>query len=199
MNRTLLVSHYAADLRPLLAGFRLTDGEREDLATLRGKLVELDSQLEKVSGPVVHSGLKTARCRIRVGAGSADELQAALRLRDDARDVRRTLKTRNAELGREAGRLLEPVFRRAVDTARPRVAKLRADAVTRIKTFLLGADADRLVGQDLILVAVEAAVELLETHARSCADAQSENGKWRPSGETLDRLLASLGEKISGE
>ncbi len=199
MNRTLLVSNHAADLRPILSGFKLSATERQDLVTLRAQLVELDAHLAQVSGPVVRAGLKSARCAIRTGAGSSNDLQAALRRADDKIDIRRALKTRNAELGREAGRLLQPIFERAVVTVKPRAEKLRADAVARIKMFLLGADADQLAGQDVVLVAVEAAVELLETHARSCTDAQAENGKWRPTAETLDRLLASLGEKISGE
>jgi hypothetical protein len=199
MNRTLLVSNHAADLRPILSGFKLSATERQDLVTLRAQLVELDAHLAQVSGPVVRAGLKSARCAIRTGAGSSNDLQAALRRADDKIDIRRALKARNAELGREAGRLLEPIFERAVVTVKPRAEKLRAEAVERITRLLPVADADQLAGQDVVLVAVEAAVELLETHARSCTDAQAEGGRWRPSADTLDRLLASLGEKISGE
>lgn len=199
MNRNHLHTRaeHIADLRPLLAGFRLSDRERQGLAALRSQLVELDGQLAGVSNPVVRAGLKEARCAIRTGTGGADELQTALRRADDKHDIRRALKTRNAELGREAGRLLQPIFERAVASVKPRAEKLRTEAAARIRTFLPTADADQLAAADVVVAGVEAAVELLETHARSCADAQAEGGRWRPSAETLDKLLASLGEKLS--
>ena len=197
MNTLLPRTEHIADLRPALVGFKLTATERQELATLRGQLDDIGADLERVSNPRLHAGLKSARCAIRTGTGGLDGLQAALRLRDDGRDVRRTLKSRNAELGREAGRLLQPIFERAVATVKPRAEKLRIEAVERIKRFLPSADAAELAAVDPVVAGVEAAVQLLETHVRSCADAQAENGRWRPSAETVDRLLASLGEKIS--
>lgn len=197
-NTSLVRAAHIADLRPLLVGFKLSDRERSDLATLRGKLVELDAELTKVANPVLHAGLKRARCDVRNGTGGPAELQAALRMREDGQAIRRALKTRNSELGREAGRLLQPLFERAVATVKPRGEKLRTEAAERIKRFLPTADADQLAAVDVVVAGVEAAVELVEAHARSCRDAQREGGRWRPSAETLDRLLGSLGEKLSG-
>jgi hypothetical protein len=126
-------------------------------------------------------------------------LQSALRRSEDAHDIRRALKSRNAELGREAGRLLEGVFTRAADAARPLVAKIRAEAEARIRTFLPTADASKLAAQDPVVRGLTDGLELLETHAASCADAQLEGGRWRLSAETLDRLLASLGLDLSDQ
>lgn len=196
-NHLLTRCQYLADVRPLLAGFRLSDRERQDLAVLRSQLVELDGQLAGVSNGVVRAGIREARGGIRSGTGSAEDLQAALRRADDKLDLRRSLKGRNAELGREAGRLLQPIFERAVAAVRPRAEKLRTEAAARIRTFLPTADPDALAGEDHVVRGVTAALELLEMHVRSCVDSQVEGARWRPSVDTLDRLLASLGEKLS--
>ena len=196
-NLVLERSDHAADLRKVLAGFRITDAERQSLAELRVQLVELGGQLSTVSNPAVSREVRSARCGIRSGTLGPDALQSALRRSEDKRDIRRALKSRNAELGREAGRLLEGVFTRAADAARPLVAKIRAEAEARIRTFLPTADASKLAAQDPVVRGLTDGLELLETHAASCADAQLEDGRWRLSAETLDRLLASLGLNLS--
>ncbi len=80
MNRNHLLTRcqYPAELRPLLVGFKLTATERQDLVALRSQLIELDGQLAQCSSPAVRAGLKSARCGIRSGPGSADDLQATL-------------------------------------------------------------------------------------------------------------------------
>ena len=194
MNRNLQLTRpdHTADLKPLLVGLTITPAEKAKLADLRAQLAEVEAQLDKVSNPVVSAGIKSVRSAIRAGTGTPDDLQNAIALGQDCRDIRRTLKTRQAEIGRSVAQVLAPLIERAIPQVERGLEKLRQETKARLEKYLPHCDADALVEADPCVAGVRVALAALRTQAESLIEAQDPGSSWKPYTSTIDRMVAPL-------
>jgi hypothetical protein len=194
MNKNTLITRpdNIATLRPFLAEMKITAAEKAKLDDLRAQLAKVESELAKVSNPAIKKATGKIRSGLRAGTSSGDELQDALRLAEDSRDIRRGLKSRMAELGRALAGVLEPIFGRAVPMAEKGLTELRKETGKRIAKLLPTADVNDLVVADACVAGVAAALNDLKAQAENMRSAQAEGANWKPYSATIDRMLQPL-------
>ena len=199
MNKNVLSERpkHIANLRPLLVGLAISPAEKARLHDLRRQLAEVEAQLDKVSNPSVKKAVGALRTGLRHGTATGDNLQDALRLEEDSREIRRGLKSRLAEIGRALAGALEPIFVRAVLLGEKGLAELRKETGERIAKYFPGIDAENLIAVDLCVDGVATALHDLKGQAENMRTAQAEDSRWRPYSSTIDRLLAPLTGGIS--
>ena len=193
MTKTSLIHPaHLGTLRPLLKDMAITAAEKSKLDDLRRQLAEVEAELDRVSNPEISRVTKGIRVGIRNGTSTTEELQTARALADDARDIRRQLKGRQAEIGRDVAGVLVPLIDRAVPVVERGLQKLKTEAAERVARFLPGADLDALVAADPVIAGITAALGDLTVRGENMRLAATPEGNWRAYSSSVDRYVKDL-------